>query len=42
MEELKEEESQCYDLIGLTYFYKRDIEKAIYYHKKSMKGILEG
>lgn len=31
-------ELQCYDFIGLQYYYLGDLKKAKYYHEKMMNG----
>lgn len=38
----KNYEILAYDFIGLSYFYKNDIKKAIYFHTRMLKGQLEG
>lgn len=35
------EELQCYDLIGMQYYYLGDVMKAKYYHDKMMNGKVE-
>ncbi|CAD8071117.1 unnamed protein product [Paramecium sonneborni] len=36
-----DEEIQCYDAMGLAYFYQGNIERAEYYHQKWSSGFLE-
>ena len=35
------QELDAYDAIGMEYYYLRDIDKAIFYHNRMMKGELE-
>jgi len=32
------EELFCYDIIGMLYYYKMELQKSKYYHKRFMNG----